>query len=148
QSAGLASPPADKFSPVAERQPSGFRALARDRVSLRRTALLGALYMLGPWATIGFPLLSAAVMVQKGFRVSDSLLFAGLTMFGAPLGIAAGSFFVDRIKRRLALTLCAGTMVLTGLAFAVSTMLTPLIVTGIVFNLASAVYSSVLSLYG
>ena len=148
KSAGMLSPPSGEFPPGAVLKASGFRALASDRIGLRRTALLGALYMLGPWATIGFPLLSAAVMVQKGFRVGDSLLFAGLTMFGPTLGITAASFFVDRIKRRLALTLCAGTMVVTGLAFAVSTVLTPLIVTGIVFNLASAVYSSVLGLYG
>lgn len=148
RSAGLASPPAGAYPPAAARQPSGFRALASDRVSLRRTALLGALYMLGPWAAIGFPLLSAAVMVQKGFHVSDSLLFAGLTMFGPAIGISAASSFIDRIPRRLALVVCAATMVVTGIAFAIGTALTPLIVTGVVFNLASAVYSAVLSLYG
>lgn len=126
---------------------SGFRALARDRTSLHRTALLAALYVLGPWATIGFPLLSAAVMVQKGFHVSESLLFAGLTMFGPSIGIAAASAFIDRIPRRLSLIACATVMIATGLTFAISTILTPLIVTGIVFNLASAVYSAVLSLY-
>jgi putative MFS transporter len=145
--AGLVSPPAGEFPPVMALQPSGFRALAIDRPSLRRTAFLGALYILGPWATIGFPLLSAAVMVQKGFHVADSLLFAGLTMFGPTLGIAAVSSFIDRIPRRLALGLCAGTMVVTGLAFALLTALTPLIVAGVAFNLASAVYSAVLSLY-
>jgi putative MFS transporter len=148
KSAGLASPPAGEYPPALARQPSGFRALAGDRVSLRRTALLAALYMLGPWAAIGFPLLSAAVMVQKGFHVSDSLLFAGLTMFGPAIGISAASSFIDRIPRRLALVVCAATMVATGIAFAIGTALTPLIVTGVVFNLASAVYSSVLSLYG
>jgi putative MFS transporter len=148
KSAGMMSPPAGAFPPVVALNASGFRALAGDRACLRRTALLGALYMLGPWATIGFPLLSAAVMVQKGFHVSDSLLFAGLTMFGPTLGIAAASSFVDRIPRRLALVLCAIVMVVMGLAFAINTALTPLIVTGVVFNLASAVYSAVLSLYG
>jgi putative MFS transporter len=76
RSAGMSSPPAGAFPPVVALNASGFRALAADRASLRRTSLLGALYMLGPWATIGFPLLSPAVMVQKGFQVSDSLLFA------------------------------------------------------------------------
>src|SRR5258708_39424934 len=103
--------------------------------------------MLGPWAAIGFPLLSAAVMVQKGFHVSDSLLFAGLTMFGPAIGISAASSFVDRIPRRLALVMCAATMVVTGIAFAIATALTPLIVAVLVFNLANSFYSAVLRLY-
>jgi putative MFS transporter len=147
KSAGISSPPAGAFAPGTALKPSGFRALANDRANLRRTALLGALYMLGPWATIGFPLLSAAVMVQKGFHVGDSLLFAGLTMFGPTLGISAVSSFIDRIPRRLALGLCAGMMVVAGIAFALLTALTPLIVAGVAFNLGSAVYSAVLSLY-
>jgi putative MFS transporter len=146
-SAGIA-PPAAGAAPVADvPKASGFSALAGDRVSLRRTALLGALFMLAPWAAIGFPLLSAAVMVQKGFHVSDSLLFAGLTMFGPTLGITVAAAFIDRIPRRMAMVLCAVVMVVTGIGFAISTELTPLIAAGVVFNLASAVYSAVLSLY-
>jgi putative MFS transporter len=114
----------------------------------KRTFLLAALYGLGPWATIGFPLLSAAVMLQKSFRVSDSLLFAGVSMLGPTLGIGALAFVVDRIERRLALILCAATMTVLGLVFAVATELTALIVLGIGFNLASAAYSVVLSIYG
>jgi MFS transporter, putative metabolite:H+ symporter len=45
------------------------------------------------------------------------------------------------------MVLCAGVMVVTGIAFAISTELTPLIIAGVVFNLASAVYSAVLGLY-
>jgi putative MFS transporter len=38
-------------------------------------------------------------------------------------------------------------MVMSGIGFAVSTTLTPLTIAGVAFNLASAVYSAVLSLY-
>jgi MFS transporter, putative metabolite:H+ symporter len=127
---------------------SGFGALREAARHVRRLSLLAALYALGPWATIGFPLLSAAVMIQKGFRVGDSLLFAGLSMFGPTLGIGVAAFFVDRIARRLALILCAAAMAAIGLAFAVSTTFVPLLVLGMGFNLLSAVYSAVLSLYG
>jgi putative MFS transporter len=147
KSAGIASPTAGAAPPAAVAKPSGFSALAGDRVSLRRTVLLAALYMLAPWAAIGFPLLSAAVMVQKGFHVSESLLFAGLTMFGPTLGIAVAAAVIDRIPRRLAMVMCALVMVVTGIAFAISTELMPLIIAGVVFNLASAVYSAVLGLY-
>jgi putative MFS transporter len=80
------------------------------------------LYGLGPWATIRFPLLSAAVLVQKGFHVNASLLFAGLSMFGPTLGIGVVAPLVDRIERRRAAL-------------------------GTGFNLSSAVYSAVLAFY-
>jgi putative MFS transporter len=83
----------------------------------RRAVFLAALYGLGPWATIGFPLLSATVMLQKGFRVGDSLLFAGLSMLGPTIGITILAFLFDRIERRIALILCAATLVVLGLAF-------------------------------
>lgn len=126
----------------------GFAAIAETPRHVRRVLLLGALYALGPWATIGFPLLSAAVMVQKGFRIGDALLFAGISMFGPTLGIGIGAFFVDRIERQRALMLAAAAMIAIGLGFAADQALTPLIVLGIGFNLASAVYSTVLLLYG
>jgi putative MFS transporter len=115
---------------------------------LRRAVFLAALYGLGPWATIGFPLLSAAVMVQKGFRVGDSLLFAGLSMLGPTIGIGILAFLFDSIERRIALILCATAMTALGLGFAFGTELTPLILLGFGFNLASATYSAVMSIYG
>jgi putative MFS transporter len=115
---------------------------------LPRLLLLATLYGLAPWATIGFPMLSAAVMLQKGFRVGDSLLFAGLSMMGPTLGIGVLAVVVDRVGRRLTLSLYALAMVVLGLAFAVATDLTVLIVLGIGFNLASAAYSIALSIYG
>jgi MFS transporter, putative metabolite:H+ symporter len=127
---------------------SGFGALREDVRHVRRAVLLAALYALGPWATIGFPLLSAGVMVQKGFHIGDSLLFAGISMFGSTLGIGAVAAFVDGIGRRLALSLCAAVMAAIGLAFAMSTALTALIILGTAFNLLSAIYSALLALYG
>jgi len=127
---------------------TGDSAIAETPSHFRRSLLLAALYGLGPWATIGFPLLSAAVILQKGFRVGDSLLFAGVSMLGPTLGVGALAILVDRIERRLTLILCAATMTALGLVFAVSTTLATLIALGIGFNLTSAAYSVVLSIYG
>ena len=115
---------------------------------LRRAVFLAALYGLGPWATIGFPLLSATVMLQKGFRVGDSLLFAGLSMLGPTIGITILAVLLDRIERRIALILCAATLVALGLAFDMGSTLTLLVLLGFGFNLASAAYSTLLSIYG
>jgi putative MFS transporter len=104
--------------------------------------------MFGPWATVGFPVLSAAVMIQKGFHVSDSLFFAGITAFGPALGNGVAAVVIDRIERRMALVLCAGVMMAAGIVFAVNTELSLLIVIGTVFTLTIAVFNTVLNIYG
>ena len=59
-----------------------------------RLIYLVALYVLAPWATIGFPLLSGAVLVAKGFPVRESLLFAAVSMFGPEKYVATIVGFV------------------------------------------------------
>lgn len=113
-----------------------------------RAVLFGVLNFLAPWATIGFPVLSGAVLVQKGFRVSDSLLFLGISLFGPTLGVLAATLVVDRVERRTALALCGVVMAALGLAFAASETMLPLILAGIAFNLVGAIYVVGLNLYG
>jgi putative MFS transporter len=125
---------------------SGFSALVSS--SFRpRAVLLAALYVLGPWATIGFPLLSAAVLVEKGYSVRDSLLFAAVSMFGPTIGNVIAAAVIDRIERRIMIIGCAVAMIATGLVFAASEAFSPLMVAGIAFNLMSAVYSAALAVY-
>jgi putative MFS transporter len=147
-SAGVVSPPGDGFEHAPTRATGGLRMLVRDHVSLKRAGLLCALHLFGPWATIGFPVLSAAVMLQKGFHISDSLLFAGLMMFGPALGNGVLAAVIDRAERRFVLVICAGVMMAAGIAFALNTALALLTAIGIVFTLTIAVYNTVLSIYG
>jgi MFS transporter, putative metabolite:H+ symporter len=120
---------------------------AEGRLYRLRAGLLGALYFLSPWATIGFPLLSGAVLIQKGFQVADSLLYVGITMFGPSLGVLVGGAIIDRLERRTSLALCAGAMAILGLAFAASAAPAAVIGTGIAFNLVGAIYVAALSVY-
>jgi putative MFS transporter len=117
------------------------------RAVRRRALLFGTMDFLSPWATIGFPLLSGAVLIEKGFRVGDSLLYTGLAMFGPSIGVLLGSLLIDRLERRIALALCGGSMALLGLAFAASGAPSALIATGIAFNLIGAVYIVTLNVY-
>ncbi len=113
-----------------------------------RTVVLCALYFLSPWATIGFPLLSGAVLIEKGFRVANSLLYLGVAMLGPSIGVLAGAAFIDRIERRTTLALCAGAMAVIGLLFASSELPAFLMATGIAFNLVGSIYIGALSIYG
>jgi putative MFS transporter len=115
--------------------------------SRRRLLLLCCLYALAPWATIGFPLMSGAVMVAKQFSIADSVVAAGLIMFGPALGNLLVAPLIDRIGRKISLICAAGAMAALGLAFAAATSFLPLVCIGIAFALTSAVYASVLAIY-
>lgn len=154
RSAGLAvqeNPPAEPSAPQPTPSAStedNDRFWSKAGRQLRwRAVLFGALDFLSPWATIGFPLLSGAVLIQKGLRVSDSLLYVGVAMFGPSIGVLLGSLVVDRIERRIALTLCGILMALLGLAFAISEAPLALMATGIAFQLVGAIYIVVLNVY-
>jgi putative MFS transporter len=155
RSAGL---PAPEITATVEAKPERDSTLqARDEAdrfwssSARpirwRALLFGTLDFLSPWATIGFPLLSGAVLVEKGFRVSDSLLYVGVAMFGPSIGVLLGALLIDRIDRRIALALCGGSMALLGLTFAASATALPLMTSGVAFQLIGAIYIVVLNVY-
>ena len=115
--------------------------------ALRRIALFIALYALAPWATLGFPLLSAVVLLEKGFRVDQSLTFAALSMLGPPLGTLLTALVVDRLERRACLAALAGTMAALGTVFAASASFLTLVLVGTGFNTAAAAYGAILSIY-
>ncbi|MEH3064349.1 MAG: MFS transporter [Methylobacterium radiotolerans] len=127
--------------------PAGFRGLFAETRQLRRTALFVGLYTLAPLATIAFPLLSAVVMVEKGFKVDQSLVFAALSMLGPPLGTLLTALAIDRLERRAVLTALAAAMAALGTAFAASGTFLTLVLVGIAFNTAAATYGSILAVY-
>ncbi|MDP4005633.1 MFS transporter [Methylobacterium sp. NEAU K] len=123
------------------------RALLAEPPAIRRTALFVALYTLAPWATLGFPLLSAVVLLEKGFKVDQSLVFAALSMLGPPLGTLLTALVIDRLERRACLTVLAGTMAILGTVFAASDTFFTLVLVGIAFNTAAATYGAILAIY-
>jgi MFS transporter, putative metabolite:H+ symporter len=140
-----AEPPAVAPSGAASAPPAAMDHISTD--GGRRLLLLCALYALAPWATIGFPLMSGAVMVAKQFSIADSVAAAGLIMFGPALGNLLVAPVIDRIGRKTSLICSGGTMTVLGLAFALASGFPALVAIGIAFALASAVYASVLAVY-
>lgn len=86
-------------------------------------------------------------MVEKGFRVDQSLAFAALSMLGPPLGTLLTALVIDRLERRACLTALAAAMAALGTAFAASGTFLTLVLVGIAFNTAAATYGSVLAVY-
>jgi len=114
----------------------------------RRWSLVGALFLLSPWATVTFPMLLGAVLTQKGFKLSDTLLYVGLGTFGPLIGTVLASTVVDRIERRMALAICATAMMASGLWFVMSNVPASLVAASSIFTLFLSLYVPVLNVYG
>jgi len=121
---------------------------APDAPAGRHWPWVAALFSLSPWATVAFPMLTGAVLTQRGFKLDAALLIFGLSSLGPLVGNLAASMILDRIDRRLAMALCALAMLACGSAFIFGSATTSLIVAMGLFNLAISLYVTLLTVYG
>lgn len=131
--------------------PVGGKAKAKagsDLRGVRGFSLLSALYFLAAWPTVGFFVVSGAVLIQKGIKLSDTLLYVGLSTFGPFLGSLLGSAFADRFERRATLAACAVAMTLTTYAFVQGDAGWVLAASSLLAGVCAAVYVPLLNLYG
>jgi putative MFS transporter len=112
-----------------------------------RSLQLGALFLLAPWSTNAFPLLSGAVLAAKGLKLTDTLLYLGFSMLGPFLGSIALAPVVDRIERRITLATFAAAMMVTGVCFIATSAPVWMVASNLVFMMSASVYTPALSLY-
>jgi putative MFS transporter len=113
----------------------------------RRWSLVAALFFLTPWSTVAFPLLSGAMLAQKGVRLADALLYIGLSMFGPLVGILLAAAGIDRLGRRTAMVLCLAAMGGFGMLFVASVTPLWLVCGSFGFALFGNLLVTVLNLY-
>jgi putative MFS transporter len=87
------------------------------------------------------------VLIQQGFRTSDSLLYVGVAMFGPSMGVLLLSILIDRVERWKALAFCAGLMAGIGLAFAASGSAAMIMTAGLAFQMLAAIYIVSMNVY-
>jgi putative MFS transporter len=109
--------------------------------------LIAALYLMRPWATVGFPVIAGAVMIAKGYRLDESLVSVGISGFGAALGAMLAATMVDRLPRRTALAVCSLALIAVGLVFTLADGIVILVSAMAAFNFLIAIYGPVLSIY-
>lgn len=129
--------------------PAATLAAAPAAATLRKRTwpIAATLSFLSPWSTVAFPLLSGAVLAQKGFKISDALLYVGLSVFGPLAGNLLVATVIDRIGRRTAMVLCAIGMLAAGMVFINSAAPAWLIVSSFGFTMLVSMQLSFLNLY-
>jgi putative MFS transporter len=138
---------AGQSAPVSPQSAANVASAEKPRSFARDATFLLPLYFLTPWATVGFTVLSGAVLVQKGINLQDSLLLVGISTFGPIAGTLAGGFLVDNVERKVFLAGCAIGMGAMGLAFGASELPSALVVTALLFNVVLSLFMPVLVLY-
>jgi putative MFS transporter len=118
-------------------------------VPIRRSwPAVAMLFFASPWSTVAFPLLAGALLVGRGFQLSDTLLYVAVSNVGPMLAVLLAALGIDRLERRFSMALCAGTMLLACMAFAWADSPLALTLSATAFTLAAALYVPSLSLYG
>jgi putative MFS transporter len=114
----------------------------------RHLAFVAALYFSAPWAIAAFPLLTGPILLARGYNLTDTLLYIGLATFGPAVSTFTVGPLVDRIERRVSLSLCCALMLLAvGIFFALDgpVVLTIAVVS---FSIGVGIYTAVLTMYG
>ncbi|SHM30852.1 MFS transporter [Rhizobacter sp. OV335] len=109
--------------------------------------LVYALFALSPWATSSFPILSGAILTQRGFALNDALMVVSLSMVGPMAGNFVSSMSLDRIDRRHGLAACSVVLALSGATFVSSDVSWQVLTAATVFGMATSIYLSTLNLY-
>jgi MFS transporter, putative metabolite:H+ symporter len=95
-----------------------------------------------------FPLLTGPILLARGYNLTDTLLYIGLATFGPAVSTFTVGPLVDRIERRVSLSLCCVLMLLAvGIFF---TLAGPVVLTISVvsFSIGVAIYTAVMTMYG
>lgn len=124
---------------------AGVRNVAMERS--RKSALVIAVSFLAPWATVAFPLLSAAFLLAKGFNLSDTLLYVGVSTFGPFAASVLVAPIADRFQRQTSIVACALGMAVSAIGFYFSDDPFWLTLTSFAFNLCVALYMPALNTY-
>jgi len=138
---------------VTEVQSAADRALTNPELVERmgrywpNMILVTAIYLMRPWPTVAFPSLLGAILVARGWNISSSLVAVGIAGFGAAAGAILGSFVVDKVERRTALTVITVLMLIAGAVFGATEDTLVIYVSGTIFNLLGASYGPMLSIY-
>lgn len=111
------------------------------------TAVLMLIWALSPWVNGSFPIMSAAILVQKGFGVEKTLLYVGLLSFGPMLGGFITAPILDLGARRRVLAVLSVLIGVAGVLFVAATGPALLLCAGVMFNVLGTVLVPVLFTY-
>ena len=122
-------------------------AAATPGMSRGRYVLSMVFNLVIPWATVAFPLLSGAILIQKGVKLPDALLYVGIAAIAPVIGMLLSAFIIDALGRRTALWTTGAVMLLALVGFLFGTGPAVLIGSGFLFQIAGSLFVPASAIY-
>ncbi len=108
----------------------------------KRTLMLSVMNILQVFGYYGFGTVAVLVLSAKGFDVVESIGYTALTYFGYPIGSLLVVPFIEKFERKYLVMFTAGLMGVFGLAFGLGENPVWVVVAGMLFTMASNMFSN------
>jgi len=113
----------------------------------RRTGMMAVFHVFQTIGYYGFGTMVPLVLTAKGYPISESLLYTGLTYLGYPIGSALSLSLVEAVERKTLVVWSGLAMAAFGLAFGFSNTMMLIIAWGFLYTAVSNVFSNAYHIY-
>ncbi|GAA1180420.1 MFS transporter [Pseudonocardia alaniniphila] len=138
--------PAAVPAPAAPAVRTGMGALFA-RPYNKRTGMMVVFHVFQTVGYYGFGTMVPVVLTAKGYPISESLLYAGLTYLGYPIGSALSLPLVEAVERKTLVVSSGLAMAAFGLAFGFSNTMLLIVAWGFLYTAVSNVFSNAYHIY-
>jgi MFS transporter, putative metabolite:H+ symporter len=113
----------------------------------RRTGMMVVFHVFQTIGYYGFGTMVPLVLTAKGYPISESLLYTGLTYLGYPIGSALSLPLVEAVERKTLVVWSCLAMAAFGLAFGFSNTMMLIVAWGFLYTAVSNVFSNAYHIY-
>jgi putative MFS transporter len=113
----------------------------------KRTSMMVVFHIFQTIGYYGFGTMVPLVLTAKGYPISESLLYTGLTYLGYPVGSALSLPLVEAVERKYLVIVSGLAMAMFGLAFGFSNSMILIVAWGFLYTAVSNVFSNAYHIY-
>jgi len=113
----------------------------------KRTGMMVVFHVFQTIGYYGFGTMVPLVLTAKGYPISESLLYTGLTYLGYPIGSALSLPLVEAVERKTLVVWSGLAMAAFGLAFGFSNTMMLIVAWGFLYTAVSNVFSNAYHIY-
>jgi MFS transporter, putative metabolite:H+ symporter len=113
----------------------------------KRTGMMVVFHVFQTIGYYGFGTMVPLVLTAKGYPISESLLYTGLTYLGYPIGSALSLPLVEAVERKTLVVWSGLAMAVFGLAFGFSNTMMLIVAWGFLYTAVSNVFSNAYHIY-
>lgn len=99
------------------------------------------------FSTVGFPVLLGSILIEKGLRLQNTLLYLSISSLGTIVGVFLAGTMIDKYERKTGLYFGAVCLVLITTSFTIASSHTWLLVLATSYNIVVAITLPIITIY-